>query len=159
HRPLGTGGVVLRQPSDLLEERAARGVVEPPRWQPLRRRGQPGSHVLAQRPGQVVLVEVDLQLGYGHEVPQSVISTPSGVATTCLPSSTCGQPASSPSGSELPSRRPPSRRTDNEWPAVLATTCEPSVSSRFSRDPGAALSTSATVCATASAGLAPARSR
>ena len=57
-RPLGLGRVVLVQPRDLVEQRAALGVVEPLRRQGLRRGRQPGKGVGTQRPLQIGRLEM-----------------------------------------------------------------------------------------------------
>jgi len=62
-RPLGARRVVLRQPRDLLEKAATLLVVEPLRWEDLRARGESGARVGAQRGGEVVGTEVDVDAG------------------------------------------------------------------------------------------------
>ena len=162
HRPLGPGRVVLRQPGDLLEQLAAPGVVEPLRRQPLRRRrstrpGRPGP----QRTVQVLLLQVDLQRLRAHR-PCPLCSgrhvacptgRPRSAADAPAPRSRWRRPGARPAPAASPGRRraarrpaapsrpprAPTARARRRWPPPS----RPSVSSRFSRDPGAAAATSA----------------
>ena len=67
--PLAAGRVVLGQPGDLVEQLAAAVVVEPLRRQPLRLGGEAPAHVGAERVGQVVGSEVDVD-GDGQDSRQ-----------------------------------------------------------------------------------------
>src|SRR6266498_4080252 len=159
HRVLGARRVVLRKLRDPLEQPAAPLVVEPLARKPFRGGSQPGEHVGTKRPRQVAGVEMDFKLGYPHSAPSFAVSTVDLVAVTSWPSGTGCHWVTSSSGSELSSTCAAPWRIESAWPSAVATTVSPSVSSTFSRDPGAAVATSTTVSATALPGDAPSRSR
>src|SRR5690606_4179986 len=130
--------IVLRQPGDPVEQRAAHRVVEPFGRQRLRGGGQTGQDVAAQRFGDGVLGQVVRQ-GDGHAVPsRAIISTPAPVTSTRCRSGTSRQRGSSSYGS-LASTTPSSpARTDSVSPHVVASSRVPLPARMFSLASGSA---------------------
>src|SRR5581483_1697080 len=145
--------VVLLESRDVVEELRAAVVVEPLRWQHLRRRRQPDAHVAAQRAGDIGRVEMDVDGDVvGHSAP---IWIDPWTATTTLPSPTATHPSSSSNGSDATTASSVPSRVNSESPAAVATTVVPSLSTTFSRDPGASACTRPTTDRTASSSAAP----